>query len=403
MARSDDDQQEYGPGPQALSLSRAGSGSDRQQASGGLGDSQQPSVWLILSGKTGDNGQALRVAEALGWRFERKHVQMRDAFVYGKPRVRPSLDHIDLPHSDPLEGPWPDIIITVGRRPCSVALWVRQQSGGRSKIVLIGKPSGPIEWFDLVIASAESAFPPLPNVTTVTLPLMYIDAEAIAAAAKKWRPEFADLPRPLIGMLIGGATGPFVFNRAVVDRLIKVAQEVMAETGGTVYFTTSRRTPESAVAEIRDRLPPGAWLFSWMPDATANPYHGLLALADGFIVTGDSISMMVEVVLARKPLAIFPVPVSFTGAIDQWRRVLIRHVFSTTGNGSIDGLRRLAAKLLYRLRLAAPTRDFLAFHRLLIDNGWAVPLGRGFPQPQHDVPEDLPRVVASIKALCDSR
>ena len=35
---------------------------------------------------------------------------------------------------------------------------------------------------------------------------------------------------------------------------------------------------------------------------------GLLGLADGFVVTGDSISMMVEIARLGRPLAIFDLP-----------------------------------------------------------------------------------------------
>ncbi len=362
----------------------------------------QPRVWLILGDKGGDNGQALRVAQALGWRFERKHVHMREPYIVGKPRVKASLHHIDLSRSDPLEKPWPDLIITVGRRPSSAALWVRVQSGGHSKIVLLGKPSGPIEWFDLVIASAENAMPPLTNIVSITLPLMAIDPDAIAGAAERWRPRFADLPRPLIGILVGGSTGQVAFDRAVVSQLIDVTHRVTNETGGTVCLTTSRRTPESAVSELRKRLPPGSPIFPWTPDSSENPYQGLLALADGFVVTGDSISMLVEVVRARKPVAIFPIPVSGVAVIDQWRRAFIHVLFSSTWHSLIEGLRQPIARLLYRLRLATPTRDFLAFHQLLIEHGLAVPLGKGFPQPKGKIPNDLPKVVASIKSLFKS-
>ena len=101
-----------------------------------------PRVWVILSDKRGDNGQVETLVDALGWPVENKYVHMKPEWVLGKPRYRPSLDHLDLSRSDPLEGPWPDLIITVGRRPSMVALWVKQQSGGKTKIVLIGKPSG---------------------------------------------------------------------------------------------------------------------------------------------------------------------------------------------------------------------------------------------------------------------
>ena len=101
------------------------------------------------------------IAPALGWPCERKYVHMRAPYVLGKPRVEPSLHHIDLARSDPLEPPWPDLVITIGRRPSMVALWIAEQSGGRTRLVLLGKPSGMMERFDLVIAGAEAQLPPL--------------------------------------------------------------------------------------------------------------------------------------------------------------------------------------------------------------------------------------------------
>jgi len=359
----------------------------------------QPRVWLILGDKGGDNGQALRVAQALGWRFERKNLQMREPYVVGKPRVKATLHHIDLARSDPLEAPWPDLIITVGRRPSSAALWVREQSGGHAKIVLIGKPSGPIDWFDLVVASAENAMPPLPNVVPIELPLMAIDADAIATAGEAWRPRFADLPRPLIGILVGGSTGKVAFDRTVVSRLIETIHDVGRETGGTVCVTTSRRTPASAVAQLSESLPPRGKIYPWTPEAEDNPYLGLLALADGFVVTGDSISMLVEVVRARKPLAIFPIPMRGLRILDQWRRALVHSLFSDAWRGPGEGLRPQLMRLVYRLGIASQTRDFLAFHQLLIDRELAVPLGQGFPQPQGELPDDIPKVAAAIRSL----
>ncbi len=87
-----------------------------------------PRTWVILSDKRGDNGQVETIVDALPWPAEHKYVHMRPQWVLGKPRYRPSVDHLDLSRSDTLEGPWPDLIITVGRRPSMVALWVRKQS-----------------------------------------------------------------------------------------------------------------------------------------------------------------------------------------------------------------------------------------------------------------------------------
>ncbi|MDJ0943912.1 MAG: ELM1/GtrOC1 family putative glycosyltransferase [Kiloniellales bacterium] len=363
----------------------------------------QPSVWLVLGDKKGDNGQVETLAGALGWDCERKHLRMREPYVLGKPRVVPSLHHIDPSRSDPLEPPWPDLVITIGRRPSMAALWIREQSGGHTKIVLVGKPSCAIERLDLIIASSEAHLPPLPNVMSVGLPLMQVDEDAVAAAGTAWRPRFAELPRPLIGIMVGGPTSPFAFDASVVNGLVKVAEEIVRDRGGTPYITTSRRTTPSLVAELKAKLPPEARLFEWSPEAVENPYLGLLDLADGFVVTGDSVSMMVEIVRLRKPLAIFPLPTGRLGALDQARRSFARWIFSPSRDSAGSGLRIALARVLYRLGLLTQTRDFRAFHRMLIDRGLAVRLGEGLRPPQGDLADNLATAVARIKALMGCR
>jgi hypothetical protein len=357
-----------------------------------------PRVWLVLGDKPGDNAQVEVIAPALGWPCERKHVQMREPYVQGKPRVTPSLHHIDPACSDPLEPPWPDLVITIGRRPSMVALWIAEQSRGRTKLVLLGKPSGMMERFDLVIAGAEAQLPPLPNVLPIALPLMRVDQARIAAAAEVWRARLAALPRPLVAFLIGGPTGPFLYDTSVVERLVAEAGK-LAEQGGTPYLTTSRRTPASVVAALRARLPAGAVLFAWAPAASDNPYLGLLGLADGFVVTGDSISMMVEIARLGRPLAILDLPTGRLGALDQLRRSLTRLLFAP-GAGP-GGLRQRLATTLHRAGLLTHTRDFRAFHRLLLERGLAVRAGEPFRRAPGTAPDDLPLVVARIRGLLE--
>jgi mitochondrial fission protein ELM1 len=358
----------------------------------------QPRVWLVLGDKRGDNAQVEVIERALGWACEHKNVVMREPFVLGKPRVKPSLHHIDPARSDALKPPWPDLVITIGRRPSMVALWIAEQSGGRTRLVLVGKPSGMMERFDLVIAGAETQMPPLPNVLSIALPLMRVDEAAVEDAAATWRPRFAALPRPLIAFLIGGPTGPFVFDDAVLERLVAMAQEVV-DRGGTPYVTTSRRTPTAVVEALGVKLPASAELFRFAPEAGDNPYQGLLGLADGFVVTGDSVSMMVEIARLGRPLAIFDLPTGWLGTIDQLRRSLIRRLFALASDPARRPRFRRLANAAHRARLLNHARDFRAFHQMLIDRGLAVHVGTGFPQPLAKAPDDLPLVVERIKAL----
>lgn len=361
-----------------------------------------PRIWVVLGDKQGDNAQVESIVQALPWDSEHRHIAVLDEFVFGKPRVGPTLYHIDRQRSDPLEPPWPDLILTSGRRPANVAMWIREQSGGRTKIVFIGKPSSMPGDYDLIIYSAEHQFPPLPNLQPITLPLMRVDETQVAAAASEWETRFADLPRPLTAFLVGGPTGPFLFNATAARRLNSTIRRVIEETGGTAYITTSRRTPPAVVEALQSSLPAAARLYTWSADASENPYRALLGLADAFVVTGDSISMMVEVVRLRKPLAILGLPVGTLGGLDQLRRSLTRWLFAPRSRGPLDRLRQAVGRTLYRLRILTHTRDFVAFHNMLVDRGLAVHAGGPLRPPSGEVPDDLAIAVQRIVSLVET-
>jgi uncharacterized protein len=369
---------------------------------GGILSVATPKTWVILSDKQGDNGQVETIVEALGWPVEHKYVHMLPQYVLGKPWHRASLHHIDPARSDPIEGPWPDLILTVGRRPSMVALWVRKQSGNHTKIVLVGKPSGHMMDFSLVIASAENQMPPMANFVPTTLPLMRVHPDDVAVEAQAWQERFAALDKPMIAMLIGGETNPFVMNRKVANELVATAHWIVDELGGTPYVTTSRRTTPEVIQVLREELPPQAVFYQWSADSQDNPYRALLGSADGFIVTGDSVSMMVEVIYLRRPLAIFPLPTGRLGGIDQLRRSLAHWLFNPRQDSVGDRWRhRLARGVFYMdvFKILCATRDFRAFHRMLVEQGLAVWSGQPFRSKEVELPDDVGTVIKRIKAL----
>ncbi len=89
-----------------------------------------------------------------------------------------------------------------------------------------------------------------PYVLHLDLPLMRIEKAFLAAGAEQWRDSFARLPRPLIALLVGRSTKPFVFNAEVANRLIDNAANITFKSCGPLYVTTSRRTPRNVVEVI---------------------------------------------------------------------------------------------------------------------------------------------------------
>lgn len=359
--------------------------------------SKTPLIWLVLGDKRGDNAQVEIVEQQLPWSCIRKHVQVKDEYAIKKPHVRPTLHHIDLELSDPLQAPWPDIILTVGRRPSSVAFWIKQQSAGHTRIVLFGKPSSRAKKYDLIITSSEILMPPLPNILTIGYPLMRVDQQAINVASQAWQPRLTDLPRPLIAIMIGGPTKPYVFNQDTAQRIIKIAQSITSQQNGTAYLVTSRRTPQYILKLLSSQLPEGCRLYRWDNQSDENPYKALLGIADGYIVTEDSISMIVEVAKLGKALAIFPLSSGRFGWLDQQRRRLTGKLFSNKSETLVDKLRIRFALCLYTLRIANQVRDYRAFQDLLIAQGHAVRVDQPLTAPDKPIEDDLSRVVAAIK------
>ncbi len=359
---------------------------------------QKPKVWLLIGDKLGDNAQVDAVARALDWPLEYRRLVFREPYVLGKPRFVPDLFHVDRQRSDPIEPPWPDLILTIGRRPAMVALWIKRQSGGRTRIVLFGRPKRHFHDFDLIVAPPQYHLPATDNVLPLDLPLIYPDTGAVEKAARDWRRRLETLPRPLLAVMVGGTTKPYRLDADAIRELLDQVHQA-SDGRGSLYFSTSRRTRPEAVAALERRLPANARLYRFGIDPPEdNPYRALLALADGFVVTGDSVSMLVEVARMGKPLAIYPLPLE-----NSWSGRMRHHAMRAMGYRPGKPL-PVWMRAMLRLGWIGNPRDLEVIHQLLYRKGWAVPLrGRRFPFPRSDavVPDEVSRVVDRIHALCE--
>lgn len=359
-----------------------------------------PRVWVLTSKKLGDNAQVLSVADALGWPYTIKRLEFTGLNHFHFRFFGPSLRKVEVEKSSPLTPPWPDLILTIGRRATPVALWVRHESRNHTKLVQLGQSRVSLECFDLVIGNPQYHLPESPNLVRLTLPLFSVDPEATAAAAATWKPRFAHLPRPWTALLMGGSTAPFTLDTHVARDLMRTVNQIIARDGGSLLVTTSRRTAPEAATTIEAAMPDHGFFYRWSPDSQSNPYRGMLGLADRFIVTGESISMMAEVVRQRKPLAIYPLPARTTSP-RLWCRQTLQCFFLPLESrpGAAQSLRKQIGNVLVRLGVTEYRRDFSLFHQQLIEQGLAVRLGAPFPTGLNAPPDELPLVVQRIKAL----
>jgi len=328
-----------------------------------------PQLWVLTGPKAGDNAQVLRAAAASGLETVERRMVLRAGQEMAKPAIAPSLDQIDVASSDALQAPWPEVVLAIGRQLSCVALWIRQQSGGRTRVALLNAPKGRWNDFDLVVLPPYYRNRGRPNVLPIAMPLIGLDAARLAAARERFGPEFSALARPLNVLLVGGDMGQRKLGPGFVTGVLDQMTRGSA-AGGTIYAATSRRTPPAVVTALRSGLRRQDRLYAWGTPGIDNPYAGLLALGDSFTVTADSLSMLIEVARLGKPLTIAEPPPP----------------------GGIAGLWQRATDL-------ARPRDLGAAIALLYRGGHAVPLGTETGVPASPLPDDAALVGLRLRQL----
>jgi mitochondrial fission protein ELM1 len=349
--------------------------------------SPPPVVWLLLGHKAGDNNQVLALAESLDLPFFGKKMDYRRTEILSNVLLGPNLLGTKRPVRKQLGPPWPDLVITAGRRNEPVARWIRQQADQEVRLVHVGRPWADPDVFDLIVTTPQYLLDDRPNVLRIELPLHRINRELLDEAAGTWRSRLASLPEPRIALLVGGVSGAFQLDPHKARRLGRAASRLAAGSGGSLMVTTSARTPAAAVRALRETIDVPSFFYEWQQDAADNPYLALLALADEFVVTGESMSMLTEACATCRPVHIFdmqdpPIGAMGLSSVGRLRERLRRMVYGL-------GYRPLTHRLGQRLAPVRLRRDVGRLHDSLVCSGRAVWLG---DQPPDARPPPLPRI-----------
>jgi len=257
------------------------------------------SVWVLQGAHAGDNAQARALAHLLGVEFTLKQLFFTHFRHVPNVLLKSSLANIDRIKSAPLDAPFPDLLIGVGRRTVPAALWIKQQSGGRTRLVHVGRPRAPSAWFDLLITTPQYGLPAAPNVLELPLPLTS-ERPVLPDYLDQWRARFADLPRPWTGVLVGGSRFPSVIGESGARRL----GQAISAMPGSALISTSPRTSQAEIETLAANLTGPHYLHRWARGGD-NPHQAILALADRFVVTSESISMLAEAWRTGKPVERF--------------------------------------------------------------------------------------------------
>lgn len=338
-------------------------------------DKTSPHIWVLLGTRAGDNAQALELARQLGGRTERKQLNFNR--LSGLPNLVIGSGFKTLKRGHDLVPPWPDIVIATGRRAAPVSLAIKDASGGQTMSVHIGRPRMLLERFDLVLSTPQYNLPEASNVVPLLFP--FAQAKAVPMEVKeRFEQTWSHLPKPWIVGVIGAGKFPVRFGEAELDGFAAGLNGLAKRWAGSVILMDSPRSEAGAIQRVAARVNVPHWL--WTRSVGDNPYQAALALADCFVVTSDSVSMVSEMVQTGQPVHAYLLPVF--GAVPRW------------------STRRGFASVLARKGILSPPRDIGAFLSALEGKGWIGDLARGLaPSQAYCASAEHADAVARIIAL----
>jgi mitochondrial fission protein ELM1 len=261
-------------------------------------------IWQLIDDRAGNQSQCLGVGDALGLKCEIRDLEYSAAaalpnFVMGK-----TFGGLTASSRVNLVEPWPDVIIAAGRRCSPVARHIKDMNKGNTFLVQIMYPGDTgIGEFDLVCTPRHDAIQGGGNIFQITGAPHRVTQDRLATARKDWQDRLKHLPGPRVALIVGGSTMRRTFTEQMAHELGAAASKMAVDAGGSLMVTTSRRSNDSADALISEIKAP-AEIFKW-GDEGENPYLGFLAMADGVIVTGDSVSMCSEAAATPGPMWIY--------------------------------------------------------------------------------------------------
>lgn len=263
--------------------------------------SPRPQVWIIDSDFTGELNARIGVAERLGFDYRVVPRPAGGAAHYARELAR--LGNTRLKPGNPapvilLSGTGEDTVdqiadlrTVIGERALSVYL----------ASILPDELNPRLQEYDLV-ASPQLAGT---NVITTLGVAHRMTRESLRRASAEHDAIFTALPRPLLGLLLGGNTWycsgfDTLHATGLAQRVVKLAGAL----DGYVAVSNSRRTPAAAMEAVLEQLGERCCYTCDWRRSPRGIYAALLEHSDLLVVSGDSLSMCSEATSTGKPVLI---------------------------------------------------------------------------------------------------
>jgi len=201
----------------------------------------------------------------------------------------------------------PKYIISAGRKTAPIALFLKRKYNFLSKIIQIMRPEISLKKFDFVIVPEhdEPKAPYPKNLILSIGALTKIERNNDQKIYEKFQVQFENFQKPIIALLIGGSTKKTQFLLKSAQELINQVLIIKKNMNATLIIVNSRRTDVKINNFIKKINEENLVFFDYNKIKESNPFGLILNVADFFIISGDSVSMISQCCSTGKSVFIF--------------------------------------------------------------------------------------------------
>lgn len=252
--------------------------------------------WIITEGMIGTENQCLGVTDALGLTPIVKRISLNEPWKTLTPWL-----HLEQSYTftEKLTAPWPDLLITSGRKAVAASRYIKKQSQGATFTLHIQDPKCSARDFDLITVPHHDALRGDNVIVTHGAPNR-ITHDLLEKAKNEFADQFQNTPSSKVAILIGGNSRAHNMTKKVMETLVNQINQMDC----FAMITASRRTGKENLEFLHQHLRKEN-IFLW-DNTGENPYHAMLAYADHIIVTEDSVSMISDAGTTGKPVSVVP-------------------------------------------------------------------------------------------------
>jgi len=266
-------------------------------------------IWILGDNRPGTISQSIGLAEEIGFDYKiinlnYNFLALLPNFLFSRSMIRLTKDVKNkFQNLDYL----PSMIISAGRRSAPVALYLKELSDNRTKIVQIMNPNLNFDKFDFVILPKhdEADEAAHSNLITTIGALTKTNEKSIAKEREKFATWFTEIKKPKIALMLGGSSNKTKFTTDSGIELAQIISEITNNMNAILLVLNSKRSGDELSQAVKSNLNCDFKFFDWKEIKNENPYLAILGYANFFVITGDSVSMISECCSTGKPVFIF--------------------------------------------------------------------------------------------------